>query len=246
MRRTLAALVCRGALAIAPLAGAAMPAQQAFACGDAEGSGACTDSNSAAQESRWMLQRAAIAVQADEMKALDQFTHGQGGFRTQDLYVFCMNGSDGRITAHPDSRLMGQDARTLHDPTGKAFAAEMLDVAKEHTIAEVSYLYPRPGSNSPVPKTAYVTRINNQVCGVGYYDDLLAQDSSNPAAASELTQLQERLDSAMPNELRPDWAAFLRALDEQRSAQKAALAKVRVGVQGAEAALAGEHSTSYQ
>ncbi len=46
----------------------------------------------------------------------------------------------------------------------------MLDVAKEGAISEVHYLFPRPGSTTPVPKTSFVTRVKDQVCGVGYYE----------------------------------------------------------------------------
>lgn len=161
----LVTLVLGGALCVAVLA---VPARPAFACGW-ESQTSCAGESGTADEARWMLKHVVAAVQADEPKALDQFTHGQGGFRTQDIYVFCI-GPDGHMSAHPDPKLMGQDARALRDPNGKAFAAEMLDVAKEGSILEVSYLYPRPGSNVPVSKTSYVTRVKDQVCGVGYYE----------------------------------------------------------------------------
>ena len=34
---------------------------------------------------------------------------------------------------------------------------------------EVSYAFPRPGSTTPAPKVSYVTRVGDQICGVGYY-----------------------------------------------------------------------------
>jgi len=58
------------------------------------------------------------------------------------------------------------------EPNGESFAAEVLHAAREGVIAQVRYLYPQPGSNAPVPKTAYVTRVQDQVCGVGYYEEL--------------------------------------------------------------------------
>jgi coenzyme F420-reducing hydrogenase alpha subunit len=39
-------------------------------------------------------------VQADQAKALEMFTKGEGGFKEKDLYVFC-GGADGNFTAHP-------------------------------------------------------------------------------------------------------------------------------------------------
>jgi len=165
---TLAGLVLGGALCAAALG---VPQHRAFACGEAEGTGSCNDATGAADEARWMLKRAAAAVHADEPRALEQFTRGGGGFRTFDLYVFCI-GPDGRVSAHPDPALMGRDARALREPSGESFAAEILHAAREGVIAQVRYAYPQPGSNAPVPKTSYVTRVADQVCGVGYYEEL--------------------------------------------------------------------------
>jgi hypothetical protein len=36
-------------------------------------------------------------------------------------------------------------------------------------ITEVSYMFPRPGSDTPVPKVSFVTRVGDEGCGVGYY-----------------------------------------------------------------------------
>jgi hypothetical protein len=46
----------------------------------------------------------------------------------------------------------------------------MLKVAEEGKVAEVSYMFPRPGSDTtPVAKVALVTKVADQVCAVGYY-----------------------------------------------------------------------------
>ena len=39
----------------------------------------------------------------------------------------------------------------------------------EGQVNEVSYAFPRPGSTAPAPKVSYVTRVGDQICGVGYY-----------------------------------------------------------------------------
>jgi signal transduction histidine kinase len=36
-------------------------------------------------------------------------------------------------------------------------------------VSEVDYKWPRPGSDTPVQKISFVTRIGDQVCAVGYY-----------------------------------------------------------------------------
>jgi hypothetical protein len=119
---TLAAAVSAMSLPAAP---------PALACGDSE-AGGCGE-NGAADDARWLLKRAVAAVKANEAKALTEFSKGEDGFRTQDLYVFCI-GTDGKMTAHPDAGLLGKDAREFQDPTGKRFGAEILDVAKEGSI----------------------------------------------------------------------------------------------------------------
>ena len=59
--------------------------------------------------------------------------------------------------------------KELKDKTGKAMGEEMLKVAQEGKVAEVSYMWPRPGGTDPVQKVTYVTKVADQVCGVGYY-----------------------------------------------------------------------------
>ncbi len=58
----------------------------------------------------------------------------------------------------------------MKDASGKPFGAEIEAVAKEGEVAEVTYVYPRPGADkTPVAKIGFVTRIGDQVCVVGYY-----------------------------------------------------------------------------
>ena len=121
-----------------------------------------------ADEARAMLERAVAAVNADEPKALAEFSKGQAGFKDRDLYVFCA-GPDGKIDAHPNPALMGNDMNTIKDKNGKLFGQEMVRVAQAGTLNEVSYMWPRLGTTEPVPKVAYVTKVKDQVCGVGYY-----------------------------------------------------------------------------
>ncbi len=45
----------------------------------------------------------------------------------------------------------------------------MFRVAREGKVSEVRYMWPKPGSDKPVAKVTYVTKVANQVCGVGYY-----------------------------------------------------------------------------
>ena len=51
----------------------------------------------------------------------------------------------------------------------KPLGQEVYAAAQPGKIAEVSYMWPRPGSNDPVQKVVYVTKVGDQVCAVGYY-----------------------------------------------------------------------------
>jgi hypothetical protein len=121
-----------------------------------------------AAEARAMLEKAVAAVKADKAKALAMFISGEGGFKDRDLYPFCFSMTDGKLDAAPPVTI-GKDVRTLKDKTGDAYGQRVYDAAKEGVITEVSYMFPRPGSDTPVPKVSFVTRIGDEGCGVGYY-----------------------------------------------------------------------------
>ena len=120
-------------------------------------------------EAKAMLERTVAALKADKAKTIDTINKGGGGFKDRDLYPACA-GLDGKVTAHPDKTRIGMDRNTMKDETGKAYGAEIMKVAEEGKIKEVSYMFPRPGADKkPVQKVAYVTRVGDQVCLVGYY-----------------------------------------------------------------------------
>jgi len=119
-----------------------------------------------AAEAKAMLEKAVAAVKANKAKALTEFTKGEGGFKDRDLYPYC-GGPDGNFTAHPS--LVGKSLKDLKDKAGKPFGADMYKVAAEGKISEVSYMWPRPGSNDAVQKVTFVTKGGDQVCAVGYY-----------------------------------------------------------------------------
>jgi signal transduction histidine kinase len=120
-----------------------------------------------AEEARAMLDKAVAAVKADKTKALDMFNKGEGGFKDRDLYVFCANASDGTITAHPTHK--GEQLADIKGKKGFPLGQEMMQKATEGTINEVTYWWPRPGSDKPLEKTSFFTKVGDQICGVGYY-----------------------------------------------------------------------------
>jgi signal transduction histidine kinase len=128
-----------------------------------------------ATEAKAMLDKAVVAVKADKAKTLDTINKGEGGYLDRDRYVFNFNSGDAKLVATGSSnpaarKLIGLDARTLKDATGKMFGQELYDAAKEGQITEVNYMFPKPGADTtPVAKISLVTRVSDLGCGVGYY-----------------------------------------------------------------------------
>jgi signal transduction histidine kinase len=95
------------------------------------------------------------------------FNKGEGGFKDRDLYVFCANASDGILTAHP--ALKGELLTDIKGKKGFPLGQEIMGTASEGEISEVTYWWPRPGSEEPLEKVTYFTKVEDQICGVGYY-----------------------------------------------------------------------------
>jgi cytochrome c len=123
-----------------------------------------------AAEARAMLDKAVAALKANQADALAKFPKPDGGFRDRDLYVYCFDTDSGKFTAHINPALMGTDVRTLKDAKdGSSLGQKIFDSVKEGSVATVDYNFPKPGGTEPVPKEAFVTKVGNQGCGVGYY-----------------------------------------------------------------------------
>jgi Cache domain len=122
-----------------------------------------------AEDAKALLERAVAAVKDDKAKALDMFNKGEGGFKNRDLYVFCGNASDGIVTAHPWNK--GKQMREIFGKKGYPLGQEMMEKATEGTIKEVTYWWPRSGTETPLEKTSFYTKVGDQICGVGYYKE---------------------------------------------------------------------------
>ena len=106
------------------------------------------------EEARAMLQRAVAAVKENKDEALAKFNKGEGGFKDRDLYVFCANASDGVLTAHP--YLKGENLKEIVGKKGFPLGQEIMQKATEGQIKEVSYWWPRPGSDVPLEKHTFL------------------------------------------------------------------------------------------
>jgi hypothetical protein len=118
-------------------------------------------------EAKVMLERAVVEVKADKTRAFGMFNSNHPGFRDRDLFVFCFGTQDGKFTAH--EAMVTHDVKQLNDHAGRPFGAKMLAEAREGEVSEIRYMSSFPGSTSLVPKRAFVTRVDDHVCGVSVY-----------------------------------------------------------------------------
>jgi hypothetical protein len=122
-----------------------------------------------AAEAQAMLDKAVTAVKADPKKAIDDFNNPTGGFRDRDLYVLCAAAPEYSIASHPKAELRGTPLAALVDKKGKKLGEALISAAAEGKVAEVDYMFPRPGGTEPAEKVSFVTKVSNYVCMVGYY-----------------------------------------------------------------------------
>ena len=116
-----------------------------------------------------MLEKAVAAVKENKANALAMFNRGEGGFKDRDLYVFCANASDGVLTAHP--YLKGEHLQDIVGKKGYPLGQEIMQNSAEGQIKEVTYWWPRPGSDTPLEKRTFYTKVAGQDCGVGFYKE---------------------------------------------------------------------------
>jgi hypothetical protein len=126
-----------------------------------------------AGQARAMVEQAIEALKINETEALAAFNDKNNEqFHFRDLYVFCVDMSDGKFTAQLEPALIGTDAEALRlkgDPFGER-VYNTLREAPEGLVLTVAYNALRPGTTSgPVAKVSFVARVGRQGCGVGYY-----------------------------------------------------------------------------
>jgi hypothetical protein len=136
------------------------------------GTALCAEQFATAEEARAMLDRAVVALKANEAAALKSFNDEKNkDFRDRDLYVFCFSMPDGNFTAYQTPLMLGTDVRELKletDPIGQR-AYDVVAGAAEGDVVFIEYSFPKPGRKQPATKQSLETRIGNQACGVSYF-----------------------------------------------------------------------------
>ena len=87
---------------------------------------------------------------------------------------FWVNDMQVRMLMHPtSSKLDGTDVSGIADPNGLHLFVTATEVAKNQGGGFISYMWPKPGSEQPVPKVSYVKAVPGWgwVIGSGVYTD---------------------------------------------------------------------------
>lgn len=87
---------------------------------------------------------------------------------------FWINDLEPRMLMHPIfPALDGKNLAGDQDPTGKYLFIEMVQIAKDKGEGFINYMWPKPGTNNPVPKLSYVKLFEpwSWIVGSGIYVD---------------------------------------------------------------------------
>ncbi len=102
--------------------------------------------------------------------AIKTLRYGDGDY-------FWINDMAPRMIMHPTKpALDGQDLSAMGDPNGMKLFVAFVDVVKAKGGGVVMYMWPKPGSDTPVPKTSYVKGFApwGWVIGSGVYIDSIS------------------------------------------------------------------------
>lgn len=86
-------------------------------------------------------------------------TFSDSTWKAGDYYVFVV-GPDNRILCHPNAQLIGKSQSDIIDVNGVR-VGDALGAAAASPAGHgwVEYVWPRPGTTTPVPKSTYATRV---------------------------------------------------------------------------------------
>jgi hypothetical protein len=105
-------------------------------------------------------------VKAGKAKALDMFNKGEGGL---EIAIFTCSALTLSTGLRQLIRRTGSEAYGRQRREWLCRWPEMMRTATEGKINEIAYMWPRPSSDTPVQKVTFFTKIDDQICGVGYY-----------------------------------------------------------------------------
>lgn len=123
-----------------------------------------------------LVMSAADAIEERGTEMFSEFRSQGSDWYHDDTYVFVWETSGTRVVYPPDTRGEGQDMSMLEDVNGKPIGQLFIEVATtEPYEGWVSYVWPKPGTESPVEKETYIMRAEHgettYLVGAGIYLD---------------------------------------------------------------------------
>ncbi|MGE0085438.1 MAG: cache domain-containing protein [Desulfococcaceae bacterium] len=100
---------------------------------------------------------------------------------------FWINDTGPIMIMHPfQPEMEGKDMSDFHDLKGKKLFAEMIQVCRTSGEGAVSYMWPKPGRDEPVPKLSYVKLFKpwNWIIGTGVYMETAEEDLKKNAVTT--------------------------------------------------------------
>jgi methyl-accepting chemotaxis protein len=120
------------------------------------------------------FQQLAASGKLSEEQAKREALEALRGLRYDGQEYFWVNDMQPRMLMHPvSSGLEGQELGAKADPNGLHLFVAMVDVVRAEGGGFVAYMWPKPGSEAPVPKLSYVKGVPGWgwVLGSGVYMD---------------------------------------------------------------------------
>ena len=70
-----------------------------------------------------------------------------------------------------DAKRLGEASSVAKETACNSKLTKLINGGKSPggTVLTVDYNFPKPGTTEPLPKQSFVTKVDNQGCGVGYY-----------------------------------------------------------------------------
>jgi cytochrome c len=131
---------------------------------------ALADERGSKDEAKALLDRAVAHVQevgADT--AFADFTRKDGGFIDRDLYVYCFDMHGAAVAHGGNPGLVGKNLSGMKDPDGVQPVEESIKIAQTTGEGWLDFKWPNPVTKKVEAKQAYVKRVGDAWCGVGFY-----------------------------------------------------------------------------
>lgn len=95
-------------------------------------------------------------------------------WRSGDYYIF-VDAPDNTTLCHPNASLTGKNSDEIKDVNGKSVGIAIRTAAAEKGGGWADYMWPRPGTDTPVQKSTFVTKVKapdgkTYVVGSGGYE----------------------------------------------------------------------------